>query len=163
VVKAVLDTSVFMRWTEPEKEPRAVAMRHYVAQFGAIVPGLFRVEVQNALRSALLSKSVPLGEERLAHALELASMFPIEVEPGPPALALGAELAVARRYDLTVYDAAYLELALRLNLPLMTFDQELERAAQAVGLLWTTHTRGISPLLPDLRVTRSRRRSRALA
>ena len=48
--------------------------------------------------------------------------------------ALGDTLHLARRYKLSAYDAAYLELALRTGLPLATLDADLEKAAQAAGV-----------------------------
>ena len=44
---------------------------------------------------------------------------------------MGATLRLAIRHELTHYDAAYLELALRRNLPLATLDKDLRRAARA--------------------------------
>ena len=43
-------------------------------------------------------------------------------------------LDLARRYELTVYDAAYLEVALRRNLPLATLDRRLREAAETMGV-----------------------------
>jgi len=43
-------------------------------------------------------------------------------------------LSLALRYDLTSYDAAYLELALRLQLPIVTQDAALTEAARAAGV-----------------------------
>jgi len=48
--------------------------------------------------------------------------------------ALGETLGLARRYNLSAYDAAYLELALRENLPLATLDADLEKAARKAGV-----------------------------
>jgi predicted nucleic acid-binding protein len=49
---------------------------------------------------------------------------------------LGAELTLARRFAISAYDAAYLELAFRKNLSLMTRDKRLGEAASNLGLLW---------------------------
>ena len=58
----------------------------------------------------------------------------IEVEPGRVDLALSSTLALAAEYKLTAYDAAYLELALRRDLPLATLDSDLRRAAKKAGV-----------------------------
>ncbi len=53
----------------------------------------------------------------------------------PPLIADFARLSeLAARYRLTAYDAAYLDLALRLGLPLATLDADLKKAAQAEGV-----------------------------
>ena len=44
-------------------------------------------------------------------------------------------MELAERYDLTLYDASYLELALRRSLPLATFDKSLKRAAEQASVL----------------------------
>ncbi len=60
--------------------------------------------------------------------------FPISVEPLQVHRAFDQILSVARQQNLTEYDAAYLELALREALPLATLDDDLRRAAQSVGI-----------------------------
>jgi predicted nucleic acid-binding protein len=59
---------------------------------------------------------------------------PLELEPATLEPALRATLAIARQHKLTVYDAAYLELALRRKLPLATLDDDLRRGAKKAGV-----------------------------
>jgi len=60
--------------------------------------------------------------------------LPIDIEPALTTVRGKEVLAVAEKHNLTVYDAAYLELARRYQLPLGTLDGDLRKAAQAEGL-----------------------------
>ncbi|MFM7265211.1 MAG: type II toxin-antitoxin system VapC family toxin [Cyanobium sp.] len=60
------------------------------------------------------------------------ALLPIRIDPAPPTPATLLSLAV--RFQLTSYDAAYLELALRRQLPVATRDDELAEAAWAAGV-----------------------------
>jgi predicted nucleic acid-binding protein len=62
-------------------------------------------------------------------------VLPIEVEFEPPARVFDSVTNLAIRYDISVYDASYLELAIRDGLPLATLDKELARAAQEAGVV----------------------------
>ena len=68
-------------------------------------------------------------------ALRDLAALPIALDAETSSHAWHATLALADARGLTAYDAAYLELALRRNLPLATFDAELRRAAQALGVV----------------------------
>jgi predicted nucleic acid-binding protein len=59
------------------------------------------------------------------------AQLPIQVDPQTDQQAWSATLRLAERHRLTVYDAVYLELALRRSLPLATLDEDLRRAASA--------------------------------
>ena len=63
---------------------------------------------------------------------DLAAL-PIRLEPPPNPVQWPAIVTLAERYRLTAYDAAYLELAQRVGLPLATLDGDLRKAAQAEG------------------------------
>jgi predicted nucleic acid-binding protein len=58
----------------------------------------------------------------------------IDVDPATFAQALSDTLQLARRYKLSSYDASYLELALRLGMPLATLDEDLQKAAKKAGV-----------------------------
>ncbi|MCY4386600.1 MAG: type II toxin-antitoxin system VapC family toxin [Desulfurellaceae bacterium] len=60
--------------------------------------------------------------------------LPIEIDPVTTSRAWGVSLELAQERQLSVYDAMYLELAMRLQLPLATLDRALRNAAQAVGI-----------------------------
>jgi len=70
----------------------------------------------------------------VAEALGLLNALPILID-GETAQNAGRDtLALARQYGLTIYDAAYLELAMRRGAALATSDRELAKAAKAVGV-----------------------------
>ena len=58
----------------------------------------------------------------------------ISVDSATSAQALAATLQLARRYKISAYDAAYLELALRTGLALASLDEKLLKAARKAGV-----------------------------
>jgi predicted nucleic acid-binding protein len=99
------------------------------------VPAHWPAEVLNGLLVAARRKRIRTGQPALFWD-ELARL-PIEVEPALTASQAKAVLALGEKHSLTVYDAAYLELAHRRRLALGTLDTDLRAAAQAedVGVL----------------------------
>lgn len=71
---------------------------------------------------------------KVAELVDLIDTLPIEVDPETQGRALAQTLDLSRAQHLTAYDAAYLELAMRLGLPLATTDRELRRAAARLGV-----------------------------
>lgn len=103
-----------------------------VAEGGAVVPSLWRLEVANMLRTAVRRGrcSEALADTMLARLVDL----PIETDPDTDTHAWYETRALSRAHGLTPHDAAYLELAIRLSLPLATGDRELIAAAQRLGV-----------------------------
>ncbi len=73
-------------------------------------------------------------EARSGTFLEMLEDVDIEVDTASFAHALSDTLQLARRYQLSAYDASYLELALRTGLPLATLDEDLQKAARKAGV-----------------------------
>jgi predicted nucleic acid-binding protein len=73
--------------------------------------------------------------ERVARFARDLAALPIRIEPPHTPAAWDAVIRVATKHQLTVYDAAYLELAERTRLPLATLDGDLQRAALAAGVV----------------------------
>ena len=73
-------------------------------------------------------------EARSGAFLEMLEDVEIEVDTATFAHALSDTLQLARRYKLSAYDASYLELALRLGVPLATLDEDLQKAAKKAGV-----------------------------
>jgi predicted nucleic acid-binding protein len=71
---------------------------------------------------------------QLFRARRILDALSIEVDPETAANANKTTLGLARSQMLTLYDAAYLEIAMRRNLPLATLDKELRSAAKKVGI-----------------------------
>ena len=106
-----------------------------VAEDGAVVPTLWRLEVANSLTVAARRGRIDADFRRAALA-DLA-LLDIRADPDTDTHAWTGTLQLADRFRLTVYDAAYLELAQRRALPLATLDEELLGAAAAlrIGML----------------------------
>jgi predicted nucleic acid-binding protein len=99
----------------------------------AIVPELWAFEVANNIFVSH-SRRKRINEQQVAEYLELLQALPIQVESQSLWANVGLE-ALARRWDMAAYDAAYLELALRKGLPLATTDGVLKEKAKAAGVL----------------------------
>lgn len=131
----MLDVSVAATWCfADEVTPATDAILELVVVEGAVVPALFPAEVANVLVQAERRKRItPALVDRM---LGILSGLPIEVETAlrTPTRALD----LARAHGLTVYDALYLEAAIRRALPLATLDDDLRRAALATGVLLVT-------------------------
>lgn len=130
----VLDASVALGWLfADERTPTVDALLDRVAEEGAVVPGLWALEVANALQTALRRGRIDASFR--SQALALLSRLPITVDDETAARAWGDTQTLADRFGLTLYDAAYLELAMRKGLPLATADGQLRDAAIGAGVL----------------------------
>ncbi len=109
-------------------------MAEAVAENGGIVPPLFRWEVQNALITAARRKRMTV--ENVANHLESLDELALQVDDVLLRAPLSSGLGLAHRFELSAYDTAYLELAVRRSLPLMTRDLALKRAASELQILW---------------------------
>ncbi len=132
----VLDASATLSWLlDDERDAIAIATLHAIRTSAAIVPGLWRWEIQNALLVAV--RRGRITSEIVNELLADLDLLPIAIAHAP-SMALGAgELTFARRYDMSAYDAAYLELSFRTGSPLITRDRRLSAAADDLGLLWS--------------------------
>ena len=66
--------------------------------------------------------------------MERLATLTLTVDDGEARNSFGRTSTLAEQHGLSVYDAAYLELALRRNLPLGTRDRALRSAAQRSGI-----------------------------
>lgn len=98
----------------------------------AFVPGIWSLEIANVLLVA--ERRNRMTSEQSEQAIFLLQSLLIQVDTATDANALGATLALGRQEGLAAYDAAYLELALRLGLPLATLDTRLALAATSCGV-----------------------------
>jgi predicted nucleic acid-binding protein len=135
-VSFVLDNSVTMRWFFGDGKPLELAYATKVLdamqEAKARVPMTWGLEVANVIAKAE-EKSL-VTEARSGAFLEMLEDLEIEVDAATFAHALSDTLQLARRYKLSAYDASYLELALRLGLPLATLDEDLQKAAKKAGV-----------------------------
>ena len=132
----VVDASATLAWVYPiETTPLIEAVFDKVIVEDAWVPSFWRIEVANSLAWGVRHGRMSLSKSNGAFA-DL-SCLPIFEDRETELHAWENTLFLADRRQLTVYDAAYLELAMRLLLPLATLDEDLRKAAQheAIPLL----------------------------
>ncbi|HEY6577753.1 MAG TPA: type II toxin-antitoxin system VapC family toxin [Rhizomicrobium sp.] len=129
----VLDSSIALAWTFGDETTDAVRqIFEFVVDTGAVAPAHWRLEVANVLTMAM--RKGRIGAEFRRAALVDLALLEIAVDPHTDSRAWSDTLNLADRFRLTVYDAAYLELAQRRRLPLATLDNELRAGATALGI-----------------------------
>lgn len=133
----VLDASVALLWLAPASNPAGVdyaaATLRQLRQGQAVVPSLFALEIANVV--AKLEAKALISEADSQPYIQLLKRLNIATDHATTAQALSDSLNLARRYHLSAYDAAYLELALRAGLPLATLDADLAKAATSAGVV----------------------------
>jgi predicted nucleic acid-binding protein len=132
----VLDNSVVMRWYFGDGSAAdleyASRVLDSMADAEALVPSVWGLEVANVLARAE-TKGLAT-EARSETFVDMLKRMDIRMDGTGLTQALSEILQLARRHKLSSYDASYLELAMRENLPLATLDDSLRRAAKRVGV-----------------------------
>jgi len=129
----VLDCSIAVSWCfEDEASEVCDALLERVRDEGALVPSLWHLELGNVMIQAERRGRVMSAD--VTTRLELIGDLPIVTDGETPLRALHEILALARAENLTTYDAAYLELAIRRGLPLATNDKRLRSAGKNRGV-----------------------------
>ncbi|MCW8308083.1 type II toxin-antitoxin system VapC family toxin [Acidiphilium sp. PA] len=124
----VLDASMTVAWLfDDERTPAAHAVMRRVVVEGAIVPSLWRLEVANVLRNAV--RRGRCDEAFADRSLTRLGRLTIKSDQETDDRAWGATRTLSREENLTLYDAAYLELAVRKDAPLASCDAALLAAA----------------------------------
>ena len=129
----VMDASMAIAWHVSRNDPNEAGIAQQAIQAvmarGALIPNLWFVEVANALLTAERRNI----SDRQAAARFLADLdaLPITVDSWAPTALRAEVLNLGRLHNLTAYNATYLELALRTNATLATFDQKLASAARS--------------------------------
>ena len=134
----VLDASVTMRWLTKDGSAADLVYANYILdQFldptmRIHVPSHWPLEITNVmLRSERLGVIDKAASENFLNTVQLA---PVVIDLATAENAFNDTLTLARSHRLTPYDAAYLELAMRLSVPLATLDKDLRRAAEQAGV-----------------------------
>ncbi len=129
----VLDASMTMAWVFPDESTEATdRLLESLLERQAYTPGLWPIEVANAFLAATRRGRLEASQWAwIRHSLDV---LPIAVDSGSPARVWSAVLELAHDRGISVYDAMYLELALRMRLPLATLDGRLASAARAAGV-----------------------------
>ncbi|HUD73745.1 MAG TPA: type II toxin-antitoxin system VapC family toxin [Terracidiphilus sp.] len=129
-MRFVLDASIVITWAMRDEDHPLADLAFLEIQSGsAVVPGIWWFEIRNILvLNERRNRISPDDSNRFLLALEQLSIdidLPLS----------GTEvMELSRKYKLSVYDAAYLALAMRERLPLATLDKALQSAAQAAGV-----------------------------
>jgi predicted nucleic acid-binding protein len=135
-MKFVLDASVALLWLVPQTNPSGIdyadAILTAMKESQAVVPSLFALEVANVV-AKVESKGLVTQADSQRY-ISLLGQLNMATDQATMMHALGDTLNLARRYKLSAYDAAYLELALRAGLALSTLDADLAKAATSAGV-----------------------------
>lgn len=129
----VLDTSVIMSWCfNDETDDYSDSVLAMLSTSEALTPSICPFEVANVLLVA--ERRGRLTEADTSRFMSLLESLPIHIDLKSPNLIIADLLAVGRKYGLSSYDAAYLELAMREGLSLATRDEALRFAAGKCGI-----------------------------
>lgn len=132
----VLDASVAISWCFPsdptENTPYTRRILNELAVSDAVVPEIWAFEIANSIFVSH-NKRNRITERQIHEYLDLLQALPIRVESQGMWSNIGLE-SLARLHNLTAYDAAYLDLALRTGVPLATTDGPLRKAALTEGI-----------------------------
>jgi len=129
----VLDCSATLPWIfASEATPATERLLDRLSRGAkAWVPVLWHLELGNVLLSA--RRRGRIDRAGIEKAFSSLAAFEIEVDPDTAAIAWSKTFALGESFGLTMYDAAYLELALRKGLPLASLDKPLRAAMQKAG------------------------------
>jgi predicted nucleic acid-binding protein len=134
-MKLVLDASMALAWlferNQPEEADCADRMLIALADAETSVPSLWHTEIINALLVGERRRVVT--EAQVIDYLNRLSLLPISTDNSAPENRRDSVMALAREYELTAYDATYLDLALRADAILATFDVKLAKAMRRAG------------------------------
>jgi predicted nucleic acid-binding protein len=129
----VLDSSVALAWVLPRQQTsRTAALLDQSTEHGALTTGLWPIEVSNVL--LVYERRGQMTAAERVNAVGLFAGLDVEFDDQTQERAWGSTYDLALANKLTVYDAGYLELALRAGLPLATLDRDLCRAATKLGV-----------------------------
>lgn len=132
----VLDASTALAWiferTDPAEAAEALAVLDRLATSEALVPELWHLEVLNGLVVGCRRQVISPAD--VHDYLERLGALPIRTHTASLADRKAEIFALAREYDLTAYDGAYLDLAIRTHAHLATFDRRLAAARDRAGL-----------------------------
>jgi predicted nucleic acid-binding protein len=129
----VLDASVALAWCfSDETTPAALELLEKLAFESAFVPEHWALEVGNILIAAERRKRISYA--KTIEFLTLLENLNIQIDDETAIRGFREILSLSYSEGLTTYDAAYLELAMRLGVPLATKDMQLQKAAAHVGI-----------------------------
>jgi predicted nucleic acid-binding protein len=129
----VVDASLTLSWCfADEATPYSRGVLASLKTTYAVVPALWPFEVANVL--ALAERRQRITKEGIAEFLDILRRLPIQIERREALWLWQAILPIAAQYQLSAYDAAYLELAKREGMNLATLDHDLQEAGLTLGV-----------------------------
>jgi predicted nucleic acid-binding protein len=129
----VIDNSVVMTWCFKDENRRySDFILNKLEIATALVPSIWPLEVTNVLLVAERRKRI--SEADSTRFIALLSELPISVDQEPPERMIKEIFALARKHNLSSYDASYLDLAMRKGLPLATLDKNLLAVAKRIKI-----------------------------
>ena len=129
----VVDCSIAMAWLfNDEATPKTGALLNRLTTETALVPAWWFIEITNVLAMAERKGRITPAQSE-AFIADLGKLG-IERDDEAPDRAFTYLLALCRRHRLASYDAIYLDLAVRRNLPLATLDEDLRETAKKLGI-----------------------------
>ena len=139
----VVDCSVLIAGLLPDEVERQAELLLEDLQHGrnvAVVPSLFYQEISNALLMAYRRKRI--NRDVLQQYLDVITILPVTVDTAAATQGSMMKMVceLAEKHGLTTYDASYLELASRLDLPLATLDTDLYNVAVEIGVAYPMTT-----------------------
>lgn len=131
--EVVVDASIALAWCFPdETSQEAEHVLVSLEKMTIVVPALWAVEIANAVLAGERTKR--LKQQDVEQFSTLLNNLSVRQDVQSVAENLGHVLPVGRQYGLTAYDAAYLELSIRMRIPLATLDGKLRKAAKQAGV-----------------------------
>lgn len=128
----VIDCSVAVTWCfEDEATPASDGLLDRLGGESAAAPAIWPLELGNVL--VMAERRGRIDAAQVAEFVALVRELPVAIDEEAPQRAFDEVLSLARAERLTTYDASYLELAMRLGVPLATRDKELRQAAENLG------------------------------
>lgn len=132
----VLDASAALAWaferSAPEEAQAALTLLNRLRDDEALVPDLWHLEVTNAL--VVGNRRGAISAAKVSDFLARLDALPIRIDTTPAAERKEHLFSLAREHELSAYDAAYLDLAMRTGSPLATFDRRLAAARDRAGV-----------------------------
>lgn len=133
-MECVIDASVVLAWCfTDESTPATKKILDDLLNHSSYVPSIWPLEIGNALLVAKRRKRITAA--KINEFLTLLANLNIQVDDQTTTRAFHEILALASTHELTTYDAAYLELAMRLGLPLVSKDTQLCKAGKLCGVI----------------------------
>ncbi len=133
-MRFVLDNSIALAWCFEDEQPESVMnLLDRVTETGAFAPSLWPLEALNGLLIAERRRRIDARLRR--RFADFLRELPVTIDTETADRAWTATVELAERLRLSVYDASYLELAMRRKLPLATLDKDLIKAAKASGTI----------------------------